>query len=232
MIQALPPVSGQRLRAVRSFVRREGRITPAQQQALLDLWPRFGIEAEGPIEPAAAFGRDAPLCIEVGFGNGERLVSAALARPDCNYLGIEVHRPGVGRVLQRAEALELHNLRVVCADAVEVCAQLLPAACAAELAIFFPDPWPKKRHHKRRLIQPEFAKVLAQVLAPGGHLRLATDWADYARHMLEVLAAAPQFDNACGRGFAQRPPDRPLTRFEARGLSLGHAVFDLEFIRR
>ncbi|MDR3416281.1 MAG: tRNA (guanosine(46)-N7)-methyltransferase TrmB [Nevskia sp.] len=220
-------------RAVRSFVRREGRITPAQQQALQHLWPRYGIETTGALlDPAAAFGRTAPLVVEIGFGSGDHLLAGARARPGADFLGIEVHRPGVGRVLQQAEKDGLNNLRVICADAVEVLRDCLPPGCVDEIVIFFPDPWPKKRHHKRRLIQPDFARVLVRALRGGGRLRLATDWADYARHMLEVLGAEPGLRNVAGDGaLIERPADRPLTRFEARGLRLGHAVADLEFVR-
>lgn len=214
------------LRAIRSFVRREGRITPAQQDALERLWPRYGLEPAGRmLDPAVVFGRAAPLVVEIGFGSGDHLLASAQARPADDFLGIEVHRPGVGRVLQQAEKLGLGNLRVVCADAVETLRQSLPPGFVDEIVIFFPDPWPKKRHHKRRLVQPEFARALAQGLRAGGRLRLATDWADYARHMREVLDAEPLL----GGGAIPRPADRPLTRFESRGLRLGHEVTDFEY---
>jgi tRNA (guanine-N7-)-methyltransferase len=226
-------------RVVRSFVRREGRITPAQEQALARLWPRYGFampDASTPVmpfDPHAIYGRLAPLSIEIGFGNGEALANRAAARPQDDFFGIEVHRPGVGRLLQRAEQLDLGNLRVACADAVTMLRDALPAASVDEVMIFFPDPWPKKRHHKRRLIQPEFARLLVRVLKPGGRLRLATDWADYARHMLGVLEAEPELVNRAGAGtFLPGPRDRPPTRFEQRGLQLGHEVFDLEYRRR
>jgi tRNA (guanine-N7-)-methyltransferase len=220
------------MRPIRSFVRREGRITPAQTDALERLWPRYGLEP-GALEPAAVFGRRAPLVVEIGFGAGDHLLASASSRPDHDFLGIEVHRPGVGRVLQQAEKLELSNLRVLCHDAVEVLRDFLPAGAVDEVTIFFPDPWPKKRHHKRRLVQPEFAALLARALRAGGRLRLATDWADYARHMLEVMQAAPDFANlSAGGGAIPRPADRPLTRFESRGLRLGHEVADFEYIRK
>jgi tRNA (guanine-N7-)-methyltransferase len=226
--------AGAPLRAIRSFVRREGRITPAQQQALERLWPRYGVEYSGtPLRPAELFGRQAPLVVEIGFGSGDHLLTSAQHRPDTDFLGIEVHRPGAGRVLQQADKLGLNNLRVLCHDAVEVLREGLPAGAVDEIVIFFPDPWPKKRHHKRRLIQPAFAGVLARALRPGGRLRLATDWADYARHMLEVLNAAPHFANrAADGGAVPRPDDRPLTRFESRGLRLGHEVADFEYLRK
>ncbi|HWY24052.1 MAG TPA: tRNA (guanosine(46)-N7)-methyltransferase TrmB [Nevskia sp.] len=225
---------GAQPRAIRSFVRREGRITPAQEQALERLWPRYGVEFDGAVlDPAALFGRTAPLVVEIGFGNGDHLLASAQKRPDSDFLGIEVHRPGAGRVLQQADKLGLANLRVLCADAVEVLRQGLRPGTVDEVVIFFPDPWPKKRHHKRRLVQPAFARVLARALRPGGRLRLATDWADYARHMQEVLNAEPQFANrAADGGAVPRPADRPLTRFESRGLRLGHAVADFEFLRK
>jgi tRNA (guanine-N7-)-methyltransferase len=221
-------------RTVRSYVLREGRITPAQRAALERLWPRYGLEPPpgAVLDIPAVFGRRAPLVVEIGFGSGSQLLAAAQARPDADFLGIEVHRPGVGRVLLAAEQAGLANLRVMCMDAVEVLRDALAPGAADELLILFPDPWPKKRHHKRRLIQPAFAQLLARVLRPGGRLRLATDWEDYAHHMMAVLGAEAQFGNAAGAGsFMPRPDDRLLTRFENRGLRLGHAVFDLEFIR-
>ena len=220
-------------RLIRSFVRREGRITAAQVEALERLWPRYGVEPDGAVlDPAAIFGRSAPLAVEIGFGSGDHLLASAAARPDTDFLGMEVHRPGVGRVLQQADKLDLHNLRLLCADAVEMLRERLPAGSVDEVVIFFPDPWPKKRHHKRRLIQPAFVQVLARALRTGGRLRLATDWADYARHMLEVMSVAPHFANVSAEGGAiPRPADRPLTRFESRGLRLGHEVADFEFLR-
>ena len=222
-------------------MRREGRITPAQTEALQRLWPRFGIdEGDGALEPAALFGRRAPLVVEIGFGAGHHLLASAQARSfDIDWdKDDKVFLPWLTRPLAEAKAagdidkLDLPNLRVLCQDAVQVLRQRLPAGAADEVVIFFPDPWPKKRHHKRRLIQPEFARVLAHTLRPGGRLRLATDWADYARHMLEVLEAEPAFANLAGPGNAMpRPDDRPLTRFEARGLRLGHAVADFEYRR-
>jgi tRNA (guanine-N7-)-methyltransferase len=225
--------SGAHRRTVRSFVRREGRLTPAQEAALERLWARYGLAEGAAIDAEAAFGRKAPLVVEIGFGTGDHLAASAEARPDWNFIGIEVHRPGVGRLLQNVEQREIGNVRVSCTDAVEVLRDYLPAGSVDEVVIFFPDPWPKKRHHKRRLIQPEFAQLLAQVLRSGGRLRLATDWNDYAQHMLAVLNVAPDFTNTSADGsFIPRPADRPLTRFENRGLRLGHAVFDLEFHRR
>ncbi len=231
-----------RARSIRSFVRREGRMTDAQSGALQRLWPRYGLGVFPDSEhvlplPAqdftAVFGRAAPLALEIGFGNGERLAQAAADRPDWNFVGAEVHRPGVGRLLQDAEQRGLTNLRVMCADAAEFLRNEAVAGSFAEIALLFPDPWHKKRHHKRRIVQPAFVNDVVTALAPGGRFRLATDWADYARHMMEVLGAEPRLRNVAGEGgFVPRPQDRPLTRFENRGLKLGHDVFDLEFERR
>ncbi|OOG23977.1 tRNA (guanosine(46)-N7)-methyltransferase TrmB [Thioalkalivibrio denitrificans] len=218
-------------RPIRSFVRREGRLTPGQQRALETLWPRYGIDfSEEPLDLAAIFGRSAPVTLEIGFGNGESLAQMAEAAPERDFLGIEVHRPGVGRLLARIEALGLTNLRVMCHDAVEVLEHRIAPGCLDTVQIFFPDPWHKKRHHKRRLIQPAFVALLATRLRSGGTLHLATDWEDYARHMLDVLNASPEFRNTAD-GFAPRPPHRPLTKFEQRGQTRGHGVWDLIFMK-
>jgi tRNA (guanine-N7-)-methyltransferase len=221
-------------RRVRSFVRREGRITAAQTRALEELWPRYGLTFEGRLlDLDAVFGRRALRVIEIGFGNGEALLECAQRNPERDFIGIEVHAPGVGRVLRRIRELELTNLRIAHHDAVEVLDQQIPDAAIAEILIFFPDPWPKKRHHKRRLIQPEFATLLARKLAPGGVLRLATDWQHYAEQMLEVLSACHMLRNcATDGGYVTRPPSRQPTRFEVRGQRLGHGVWDLAFERR
>jgi tRNA (guanine-N7-)-methyltransferase len=220
-------------RRVRSFVRREGRMTDAQKDALDRLWPRFGIDPPTALlDYASVFGRPAPVVLEIGFGNGDYLLSRAQAEPEKNFLGIEVHRPGVGRVLHRADQMGLTNLRVACHDAVEVLRDGIAEESLAEAIVYFPDPWPKKRHHKRRLVQPEFAQMIARRLARGGLFRLATDWENYAQQMLEVLNVEPLLRNrAPDRKFAERPASRPTTRFEARGERLGHQVFDLEFER-
>jgi len=219
-------------RSVRSFVRREGRLTGGQQRAIETLWSRFGVDFDGEIlNLDRVFGRQAPRVLEIGFGDGESLLRMAESDPGTDYLGIEVHRPGVGHLLIQAQALALRNLRVISADAVAVLAHWLPDACLDRVQIFFPDPWPKKRHHKRRLVQPDFLRLTARVLKPGGRLHLATDWEDYAGHMLQVLAAAEDFVNT-GNGFAPRPAYRPLTKFERRGQRLGHGVWELIFQRR
>lgn len=214
-------------------MRRAGRLTRAQRRALTELWNRFGIEA-GPalLAPESVFGRQAPLILEIGFGDGESLTAMAQAHPEADYLGIEVHRPGVGHALLRAEALELKNLRVMCADAVEVLGKQLPDGCLNQIQIFFPDPWPKARHHKRRLIQPLFVALLVRKLKPSGRLHIATDWKDYAYPILKMLSAVHELTNAAaGGGFAPRPAYRPLTRFERRGQRLGHEVWDVIFER-
>lgn len=220
-------------RAIRSFVRRAGRLTPSQARALKALWPRFGIEA--PVEPldlAAVFGRKAPRTLEIGFGNGDNLAALAGRHPERDYLGVEVHDPGVGHLLLRVEREGLANIRVARHDAVEVISYWLPPGAIDETLIFFPDPWHKKRHHKRRLVQAEFLERLARIMPPGGRLHLATDWAPYAEQMLAACEASPWFQNmVAGGGYAARPETRPVTKFERRGLRLGHRVFDLLFER-
>jgi tRNA (guanine-N7-)-methyltransferase len=221
-------------RRVRSFVRRAGRITGAQQRALVQLWPRFGVDfSMRRLDLDALFGRRAPRVLEIGFGNGEALLALAAASPELDFLGIEVHEPGVGHALLRAQALDLRNLRVWRHDAVEVLEEQIPDDSIAETLIFFPDPWPKARHHKRRLIQPDFVVLLASKLERAGVLRLATDWQHYAEQMLEVLNACPLLVNCSAeRGYVARPDSRPATRFETRGRRLGHDVRDLAFARR
>lgn len=221
-----------RHRNIRSFVRREGRLTPGQQRAIETHWPRFGVEsAPEPLDLDALFGRQAGRLLEIGFGDGEALIAMARARPEMDCLGVEVHRPGVGSLLRQAQLLDLKNLRVMCADAVEVLTHQIPDHGLDRIHIFFPDPWPKKRHHKRRLIQPPFVALLARKLKPGGRLHLATDWEDYAQHMLAVLEACLEFANT-EKSFAPRPDYRTLTKFERRGQRLGHGAWDLIFQRR
>ncbi len=212
---------------------RAGRITEAQQRALQVLWPKYGIEFQPePLDLAAAFGRRALRIAEIGFGNGENLTALAAAHPDRDYLGIEVHRSGVGRVLLAAEERHLANVRVICHDAVEVLERQILPQSLDEMLILFPDPWPKKRHHKRRLVQGPFVGLLAERLRPGGRVRLATDWQPYAEGMLEVLTAEPRLRNqAADGGFVPRPGERLPTRFEKRGERLGHGVWNLCFER-
>jgi tRNA (guanine-N7-)-methyltransferase len=222
-----------KLRPIRSFVRREGRLTPGQERALEQLWPQFGIEdADTPLDLNACFGREAPKVIEIGFGNGASLAEMAKNQPDHDFLGIEVHRPGVGQLLNHIESLGLTNLRVACTDAVQLIKQRIADNSLSRVQLYFPDPWHKKRHHKRRIIQPEFVALLAAKLHSGGHLHMATDWENYAEQMLEDLSASDQFRN-CGdeTGFIARPDYRPVTKFEQRGHRLGHGVWDLLFER-
>ena len=220
-------------RAIRSFVTRSGRITSAQERALQELWPRYGLEpGAAPLDLDAIFGRRARRVAEIGFGNGDNLLALAASRPQEDFLGIEVHRPGVGRLLLQLEERALGNVRVLCRDAVEVLERDLGACGLDEILILFPDPWPKKRHHKRRLIQPPFVTLLAERLRDGGVLRLATDWEPYAAEMLATLSVEPRLRNvAAGGGFVPRPAERSPTRFELRGERLGHRVWDLEFTR-
>jgi tRNA (guanine-N7-)-methyltransferase len=219
------------LRAVRSFVRRAGRMTDAQQRALLELWPRYGVPAgDGPLELADLFGRSAPCTLEIGFGNGDHLAARALAEPQRNFLGVEVHRPGIGHLLRAAAAADLGNLRVLEQDAVEVLRSRIAPEALEEVQILFPDPWPKKRHHKRRLIQPDFAMLVASRLRRGGRLHLATDWEPYAQHMRLVLDGCPSLAPLVLRA-GEGQAARAVTRFEQRGLRLGHAVCDLVYER-
>ena len=212
-------------------MRREGRLTRGQQRAIETLWPRFGVDfSPEPLDLEALFGRRAPRVLEIGFGDGAALIAMARTHPQMDFIGVEVHRPGVGSLLRQAQALALNNTRVICADAVQVLTHQLPDDCLGRIQIFFPDPWPKKRHHKRRLIQPELVALLARKLEPGGRLHLATDWEDYAQHMLAVLEACPAFMNTEKR-FAPRPDYRTLTKFERRGQRLGHGAWDLIFQR-
>jgi tRNA (guanine-N7-)-methyltransferase len=218
---------------IRSYVLRAGRITPAQKRALDDLMPRFGI----PYSPALLdldreFGRTAPRVLEVGFGNGDMLVELAASSRGTDFMGVEVHRPGIGHCLLALDSLRLGNVRVIAHDAVEVLANQLPPASLDAVLLYFPDPWPKKRHQKRRIVQPAFAALVASRLKRGGKFMLATDWEPYAAWMLEVLNASAELVNAApDRGCIERP-QRVATRFESRGRRLGHRVFDLEFVRR
>lgn len=219
-------------RRIRSFVRREGRLTPGQARALEEWLPTFGLpEDNTSLDFAAIFGRAAPTLLEIGFGNGDALLEMAQRHPEWNFVGIEVHRPGVGHLLKQAGELDLHNLRVSSRDAVEVLEKQVPDASLARVMLYFADPWPKKRHHKRRIVQPEFVQLVACKLQSGGEFHLATDWENYAEHMREVLDIAPGFANTTPGAFAPRPEDRPLTKFEKRGQRLGHGVWDLVYRR-
>lgn len=219
-------------RRVRSFVVRAGRIGPGQARALAELGPRFVLPFDGALLDAnAVFGRRAPLVVEIGFGMGTATADIARAHPDRDFLGVEVHPPGVGALLRRIDALALPNVRIVCHDAVEVLEQMIAPRSLAGVNVFFPDPWPKKRHHKRRLLQAPFVSLVASRLAPGASLHCATDWEPYAEEMLAVLDAEPSLANTSAR-FADRPAARPLTKFEARGLERGLRVRDLVFVKR
>jgi tRNA (guanine-N7-)-methyltransferase len=227
-------IDRQHERSVRSFVIRGGRTTLAQQRALAELWPSYGIEwSEQPLDLDSLFGRRAPRIAEIGFGSGENLLQLAARQPQCDYLGIEVHPPGVGRLLLALAARQLTNVRVSRHDAVEVFARQIAPASFDEILVLFPDPWHKKRHHKRRLIQSEFAAILASRLKLGGVLTLATDWQPYAEHMLQVLNSCALLQNSSAdAGYAPPSAERAPTRFERRGTRLGHEVFELSYRRR
>jgi len=219
-------------RPIRSFVLRQGRFSPAQQRAREELLPRFGIAVvPRPLDLDATFGRTAPKVLEIGSGMGETTAAIAEAMPERDFVAIEVHAPGVGSLLKLIEEKRLANVRVIQHDAVEVVRDMIPPASLAGIHVFFPDPWPKKRHHKRRLLQPPFVHALAMRLAPGGYLHVATDWEPYAVAILAALDAEPTLANTAS-GYAQRPAYRPLTKFERRGLRLGHPVWDMVFRRR
>jgi tRNA (guanine-N7-)-methyltransferase len=223
-----------RNRPIRSFVMRTGRMTVGQTRALEELWPRYGVEFSAEqLSLDSLFGRAAPRTLEIGFGNGEHLAALATAHPERDYFGIEVHRPGVGHLLLVASINNLTNVRVSSHDAVEVLREQIAEGSLDEVLVLFPDPWHKKRHHKRRLIQPPFVELIASRLRQGGVLRLATDWKEYALQMLEVLSAAKTlFTNLSPTGdWMPRSEERAPTRFEKRGARLGHGVWDLAFIR-
>jgi len=236
-VEATGPQSGAiplHRRELRSFVRREGRFTPSQRRAVAELLPRYGLPAGGgPIDLVELFGRDAPRTLEIGFGNGAVLASLASAEPQHDFIGIEVYRPGVGRLLAQADSEGMRNLRVSDADAVTLLRERFADASLDRILVFFPDPWPKKRQQKRRLIQLPLTTLLASKLKPGGRLCLATDWQNYAEQMLEVMEGTPGMRNAHGSGnYAPRPEFRPITRFELRGQRLGHGVWDLVFEKK
>jgi tRNA (guanine-N7-)-methyltransferase len=221
-----------RRRPIRSFVLRQGHFTPAQRQAYEALLPRFGIPfSPTPLDLDLAFGRTNPKILEIGFGMGETTAAIAAAQPEHDFLAVEVHAPGIAGLLRLIDRQGLTNVRVVRHDAVEVVQQMIAPGALAAVHVFFPDPWPKKRHHKRRLLQPAFVHALAERLAPDGYVHAATDWQDYAAEILATFRAEPLLLNAT-REFAPRPAYRPLTKFERRGLARGHGVWDVIFLRR
>jgi tRNA (guanine-N7-)-methyltransferase len=219
-------------RTVRSYVIRGGRLTPSQQNALENLWPVFGVsDVTAPFDAPSHFGREAPLVLEIGFGMGDSLLAMARNNPEKDFIGIEVHKPGVGRLLHEIDALGLRNLRVYCHDAKEILRDCIADGALSCVQIFFPDPWHKKKHNKRRLVQAEFMEQLRHKMAIGGLVHMATDWEPYAAHMMEVMSALPDYRNSAGEGQYAGATDRPLTKFEKRGQRLGHVVNDLVFIR-
>jgi tRNA (guanine-N7-)-methyltransferase len=220
-------------RPIRSFVRRAGRLTSSQQRALEELWPKYGVEyADKPLDFESLFGRHAPVVFEIGFGNGESLVAMAAGQPDRDFVGIEVHDPGVGHCLIAADQAGVSNLRLIAHDAIEVLENQVPSKSLARINLYFPDPWPKKRHHKRRIIQPGFLALCADRLVPGGTMHVATDWANYAEHIDEAFAGSEHFHCAERREHGgDRPLDRPVTKFERRGLRHGHGIVDWRFAK-
>ncbi|CAH9056308.1 tRNA (guanine-N(7)-)-methyltransferase [Pseudoalteromonas holothuriae] len=224
---------GKYIRKVRSFVKREGRLTKGQQAAIDKCWPAMGLEhSQGMLDFSQIFGNDNGVVLEIGFGMGKSLVEMAKNAPELNFIGIEVHRPGVGACLMEADEQQVTNLRVFEHDAVEVLADCIADGSLTTMQLFFPDPWHKKRHHKRRIVQLEFVESLRSKLKIGGVFHMATDWENYAEHMLEVMQAAPGYKNISeANNFVPRPDNRPLTKFEQRGHRLGHGVWDLMFKR-
>jgi tRNA (guanine-N7-)-methyltransferase len=212
-------------------VLRQGRLSPAQRRACDDLFPLYGVPFSSEVvDWAGIFGRTASVVLEIGFGMGETTAAIAAAHPDIDFVAVDVHLPGIGALLNRIEALHLTNVRVIRHDAVDVVSTMIAPSSLAAVHVFFPDPWPKKRHHKRRLLKPAFVRALAERLAPGGYLHVATDWREYADDVLATVSAEPLLVNTAA-GFAPRPQWRPLTKFEARGQKLGHDVFDIVFAR-
>ncbi|MBL4607804.1 MAG: tRNA (guanosine(46)-N7)-methyltransferase TrmB [Pseudomonadales bacterium] len=221
-------------RPIRSFVLRQGRVTESQRRALEQHWENYGLSiADGMFEAETQFGRLAPLVLEIGFGNGRSLIEMMEHEPEKDFIGIEVHSPGVGSLISGAQQGGLRNLKVYREDAIEVLKQVIPDESLSRVQLFFPDPWHKKKHHKRRIVQPSFAALLRQKLKPGGIFHMATDWQNYAEHMREVMDVAPGYVNLAGaEGYIPRPSCRPLTKFEQRGHRLGHGVWDMMYERR
>jgi tRNA (guanine-N7-)-methyltransferase len=228
------PPEGVPLRTVKSFVRRQGRMTLGQNRGMDEGWPRFGLSKDnGLLDAEAVFGRKAPIVFEIGFGMGQSLAAMAVAAPDKDFIGVEVHRPGIGRLLGQLLDDGIPNIRLFEGDAKDVLATAIADGMLDRIQIYFPDPWHKTKHHKRRLIQPEFVRLLVSKLKPEGVLHLATDWESYARQMMDVLSAESMLVNRAGNGhYSERPDYRPLTKFEVRGQGLGHGVWDLLFQRQ
>lgn len=218
------------LRRIRSFVKREGRLTPGQETAIKTGWPLYGLDSSARIKPDELFSNKHPITLEIGFGNGESLATMAENNPDRNFIGIEVHRPGVGHLLRIILEKKLNNIRLFDTDAIEVLQQAIPEHSLDCVQLFFPDPWHKKRHHKRRIVQTEFLNLIHSTLKTGGRFHAATDWENYAEHMMSTLNAHPGFTNSTEPNYAERPEHRPLTKFENRGLRLGHGVWDMIFL--
>lgn len=217
---------------IKSFARRQGRITPAQQKALDELWDRYGLNPDSKLESLSHFGNTHPVVLEIGFGNGDSLVKMAQNDPDRNYVGIEVHRPGVGHLLIKTQEAEISNLRVYAHDAIDILNDCIADAALERVQLFFPDPWHKTRHHKRRIVKQDFLRLIARKLVPGGTFHAATDWENYAYDMAEQFALSGLFTSENPKSpFSSRPEYRPLTKFEARGHRLGHGVWDLIFRR-
>lgn len=221
-------------RSIKSFVLRQGRLTKGQESAMQSLWPQFGIEAaETELDLPSLFGRVAPITLEIGFGNGESLLQMAQAAPERDFLGIEVHTPGVGHLLKLMGENGVTNIRVLNTDAVEILKQRIPVGSLNRVQLFFPDPWHKKKHHKRRIVQTEFVDLISSRLSQAGVLHMATDWQNYAEHMVDVMQTRQDFQNlAENPPYSARPDTRPLTKFENRGLRLGHGVWDLLYQKR
>ncbi|WP_313037151.1 tRNA (guanosine(46)-N7)-methyltransferase TrmB [Stutzerimonas nitrititolerans] len=234
MSDIVPPADGQRrMRTIKSFVMRAGRMTEGQQRGLDQGWPRFGLElADGMRDFDEVFGRQAPRTFEIGFGMGHSTLEMAAAAPEQDFIGVEVHKPGVGALLGGLLSQNLSNVRIYSCDALEVLRECVPDSSLDRVLLFFPDPWHKSRHYKRRIVQPAFAELVRQKLKVGGVLHMATDWQPYAEYMLEVMSVAPGYVNQAVDGqYVERPPERPVTKFERRGERLGHGVWDLKFQR-
>jgi tRNA (guanine-N7-)-methyltransferase len=226
------PADSSHSQRIRSFVPRQGRRTLGQEFALENYWSEYGLDTHQKYDFVQVFGRDAPIIIEIGFGNGDSLAKMALANPENNYIGIEVHTPGVGHLLMQIKQHDISNLRIYRHDAIDILEQQIPDNSLTGVHLFFPDPWPKKRHHKRRIVRASFVDLLVKKLKPEGYFHAATDWQEYAKHILNVLSIEKALSNASAtHDYCERPDYRPLTKFEQRGIRLGHGVWDLIFTK-